>query len=65
MEPLPSVSDMLQHFQTILPSAKGLNDLLKRKYILWVVALLDACDVITNNGPQLGFFQELGIRLKS
>ena len=64
MEPLPSVSDMLQHFQTILPSAEGLNDLLKKSYILWVVALLEACDV-TNNGPQLGFFQELGIRLKS
>ena len=33
------------------------------KYILGVVALLEACDV-TNNGRHLGFFQELEIRLK-
>ena len=37
------------------------------RYILWVVALLEACDV-TNNGHQLGrhlgFYQELEIRLK-
>ena len=33
------------------------------KYILGVVALLEACDV-TNNGRHLEFYQELGIRLK-
>ena len=33
------------------------------RYILWVVALLDTCDV-TNNGRHLGFYQELEIRLK-
>ena len=37
------------------------------RYILWVVALLEACDV-TNNGRHLGrhvgFYQELGIWLK-
>ena len=37
------------------------------QYILWVVALLEACDV-TNNGRilsrHLGFYQELEIRLK-
>ena len=33
------------------------------KYILWVVALLEACD-ITNNGHYLGFYQEFEIRLK-
>ena len=37
------------------------------RYILWVLALLEACDV-TNNGPHLGrilaFYQELGTRLK-
>ena len=33
------------------------------RYILWVVALLEACDVI-NNGRHLGFYQELEIRLK-
>ena len=39
----------------------------KMRYILWMVALLEACDV-TNNarhfGHYLGFFQELEIRLK-
>ena len=33
------------------------------RYILWVVTLLEACDV-TNNGCYLGFYQELEIRLK-
>ena len=33
------------------------------RYILWVVALLGACDV-TNNGRHLGFYQELEIGLK-
>ena len=32
-------------------------------YILWVVALREACEV-TNNGRHLGFYQELEIRLK-
>ena len=50
MEPLPAVFDMLQYFETILPLVKSLTDLLnKMRYILWVVALLEACDV-TNNG---------------
>ena len=39
MEPLAGVFDMLQFFD-------------KMRYILWVVGLLDACDV-TNNGPIL------------
>ena len=48
--PLPAVFDMLQYFETILPLVKSLTDLLnKMRYILWVVALLEACDV-TNNG---------------
>ena len=33
------------------------------RYILCVVALLQACDV-TNNDRHLGFYQELEIRLK-
>ena len=33
------------------------------RYILWVMALLEACDV-TNNGYYLGFYQELEIRIK-
>ena len=44
-EPLPRVFDMLQYFAFDL-----LN---KMRYILWVVALLEACDV-TNNGRHLG-----------
>ena len=37
------------------------------RYILWVVALLEACDVTNNGrhlGRHLGFHQELEIRLK-
>ena len=34
------------------------------RYILWLVALLEACGV-TNNECHLGFYQELEIRLKS
>ena len=33
------------------------------RYILWVVALLEACDV-TNNGRHLEFYQELETRFK-
>ena len=35
----------------------------KMRHILWVVALLGACDV-TNIGCHLGSYQELEIRLK-
>ena len=46
---------------------KAFDLLYKMRYILWVVALLGACDV-TNNGRNLsrhlGFYQELEIRLK-
>ena len=54
---------MLQHIETILLLVESLcRDLLnKMKYILWVVALLEACDV-TSNGRHLGFYQELEIR---
>ena len=37
------------------------------RYILWVVARLEACDVTNNGrhlGRNLGFYQELEIRLK-
>ena len=65
MEPLTGVFNVLQHIETILLLVESLcRDLLnKMKYILWVVALLEACDV-TNNGRHLGFYQELEIRLK-
>ena len=63
IEPLPEVFNMLQHIETILLLVESLcRDLLnKMKYILWVVALLEACDV-TSNGRHLGFYQELEIR---
>ena len=63
MEPLSGVFNMLQHIETILLLVESLcRDLLnKMKYILWVVALLEACDV-TSNGRHLGFYQELEIR---
>ena len=37
------------------------------RYILWAMALLEACDVTSNGrhlGCHLGFYQELEIRLK-
>ena len=51
MEALPRVFDMLQYFN-------------KTRYILWVVALLEACDVTKHGchpGRHLGFHQELKI----
>ena len=42
---------------------KAFDLLNKMRYIFWVVALLEACD-ITNNGCHLGFYQELEIWLK-
>ena len=63
MEPLHGVFDMLQYFETSYLQWKVFDLLNKRKYILGVVALLEACDV-TNNGRHLGFFQQLEIRLK-
>ena len=46
---------------------KAFDLLNKMRYILWVVALLEACDVTNNGrhlGRHLGFYQELKIRLK-
>ena len=55
-------------FETILPLVESQFDLLnKMRYILWVVSLLEACDVTNNGSPlgrHLGFDQELEIRLK-
>ena len=42
---------------------KAFDLLYKMRYILWVVALLGACDV-ASNGRHLGFYQELEIRFK-
>ena len=55
------IPDILQYLEKILPSAFDLLN--KMRYILWVVALLQACDV-TNNGHHFGFYQELEIWLK-
>ena len=52
MEPLPRVLDMLLYFKPILPW-KAYDLLNKMRYTLWVLALLEACD-ITNNGRHLG-----------
>ena len=66
IEPLPRVFDMLQYFETIF-QWKAFDLLNKMKYILWVVAPLETCDV-TNNDRHLGrsfeFYHELKIRLK-
>ena len=40
---------------------KAFDLLYKTKYILWVVALLEVCDV-TKHCRHLGFYQELEIR---
>ena len=65
MEPLPRVFDILQYFETILPSEE--SDLPKKmRYILWMVAL-EACDVsndVRHLGRHLRFYQELEIRSK-
>ena len=74
METLPGVFDMLQYFETILPLEavkwKAFDLLNKMRYLSWVVALLEACDVTNNGrhlgrhpGHHLGFYQELEIRL--
>ena len=56
MEPLPRVLICCLQW-------KAFDLLNKMRYILWVVALLEACDV-TNNVLHLGFYQELEIKLK-
>ena len=47
MEPLPGVFEMLQYFETILLEWKAFDLLNKIRYISWVVAQLEACDVTT------------------
>ena len=42
---------------------KAFDLLNKIRYILWVVALLEACDA-TNNGRHLEFYPKFKIRLK-
>ena len=61
----PTVFDMLQYFVKILHSLESIDLPYKVRYSLWVVALLDACDVTSNGrhlGYHLGFYHELEIR---
>ena len=64
MEPLPGVFNMLQYLNfrnDFIFSGKALDLLNKIMHILWVVALLEACDVANNRGHlghHLGFSQE-------
>ena len=63
MDP-PRVFNMLQYFETILPSVETLWSSLQDEVYL---ALLGACDVANKGrhlGRHLGFYQELNIRLK-
>ena len=54
IEPLTRVFDMLQYFEKIF-QWKAFDLLDKMKYILWVVAPLETCDV-TNNDRHLGLY---------
>ena len=58
---------MLQYFETISPSVESPWSSYEIRYILWMVMLLETCDVTNNSrhfGRHLGFYQELEIRLK-
>ena len=63
MEPLPGVLICCSISKRYYLQWKAFDLLYKMRYILWVVALLEACDV-NNDGRHLGFYQELEIRLK-
>ena len=54
IEPLTRVFDMLRYFEKIF-QWKAFDLLNKMKYILWVVAPLETCDV-TNNDRHLGLY---------
>ena len=62
MEPSPLAFLICRRIsKRFCPQWKAFDLLYKRRYILWVVALLEVCDV-TKHGRHLGFYQELGIR---
>ena len=63
MKPLPKFLICCSISKRFCLHWKAFDLLYKMRYILWVVALLEACDV-TNNGRHLGSYQELEIRLK-
>ena len=62
--PPPRVFDMFSISKRFCLQLKASDLLNKIMYILWVVALLEVCDVPNNNGRHLVFYQELEIRLK-
>ena len=67
MEPLPEFLICCSILKRFYCWWKAFDLLHKMTYILWVVALLEACDVTNNGrhlGRHLGFYQELEIRLK-
>ena len=64
MDPFPGVCGFSKRFYR---KRKAFDFLNKMRYILWVVVLLEECDVNNNGrhlGRHLGFYQELEIRLK-
>ena len=59
---------MLQYFENIYLQWKAIDLLYKMRYILWVVAPLEACDVTKHGrhlGLHLGSHQELEIMFKN
>ena len=58
MEPLPRVFYMLRYFEKISPPVESFNLLNKMSYILWVVGLLEICNV-TKHGRRVGSHLEL------
>ena len=63
MEPLPEFLIYFSILKRFYFYWKVFDLLNKMRYVLGVVALLEACDV-SNNGRHLGFYKELGITLK-
>ena len=58
--PPPPPKKKVSQLNDVAISGQTLNLLYKMRYILWVVALLEACDV-TKHNRHLGFYQDLEI----
>ena len=60
--PLLWVFTAFQYFGEILPLVEAFDVLYKTRYILWVGALLGACDIMQDGGHiyrHLGLYQKL------